>query len=100
MQKALNIKLLIIILTALAALSAVVVNHEIQVAQETRRANIAEKLQHDREQIRKDDAEYGVRRTRTDSEASRGIEEEEPRLRRQRSEDLDQQQTINKREYR
>lgn len=59
MQKALNMKLLILILTALAALSAVVVNHEIYVAQETRRANIAEKLQHDREQIRKDDAEYG-----------------------------------------
>jgi ribulose kinase len=58
MQKALNMKLLILILTALAALSAVVVNHEIHVAQETRRANIAEKLQHDREQIRKDDAEY------------------------------------------
>jgi len=44
MQKALNMKLLILILTALAALSAVVVNHEIHVAQETRRANIAEKL--------------------------------------------------------
>ena len=58
MQKALNMKLLILILTALAALSAVVVNHEIHVAQETRRANIAEKLQHDWEQIRKDDAEY------------------------------------------
>ena len=58
MQKALNMKLLILILTALAALSAVVVNHEIHVAQETRRANIAEKLQHDREQIRKNDAEH------------------------------------------
>ena len=58
MQKALNMKLLILILTALAAISAVIVNHEIHVAQDTRRANIAEKLQHDREQIRKDDAEY------------------------------------------
>ena len=58
MQKALNMKLLILILTALAALSAVVVDHEIHVAQETRRANIAEKFQNDREQIRKDDAEY------------------------------------------
>lgn len=57
MQKALNMKLLILILTALAAISAVIVNHEIQAAQETRRANIAEKLQHDREQISKDDAE-------------------------------------------
>jgi hypothetical protein len=58
MQKTFNMKLLILILTALAALSAVVVDHEIHVAQETRRANIAEKFQHDREQIRKDDAEY------------------------------------------
>ena len=58
MQKALNMKLLILILTALAALSAVIVDHDIHVAQATRRANIAEKLQHDREQIRKDDAEY------------------------------------------
>ena len=57
MQKTFNMKLLILILTALAALSAVVVDHEIHVAQETRRANIAEKFQHDREQIRKDDAE-------------------------------------------
>jgi hypothetical protein len=44
MQKAFNMKLLILILTALAALSAVVVDHEIHVAQETRRANISEKL--------------------------------------------------------
>ena len=58
MQKALNMKLLILILTALAAISAVIVNHEIHAAQETRRANIAEKLQHDSEQISKDDAEY------------------------------------------
>jgi ribulose kinase len=58
MQKALNMKLLILILTALAALSAVVVNHDIHVARENCRSNIAEKLQHDREQIRKDDAEY------------------------------------------
>ena len=58
MQKALNMKLLILILTALAAISAVIVNHENHVAQETRRANIAEKLQHDREQISRDDAEY------------------------------------------
>jgi len=58
MQKALNMKLLILILTALAAISAVIVNHEIHAAQETRRANIAENLQHDREQISKDDAEY------------------------------------------
>jgi len=79
MQKALNMKLLILILTALAAISAVIVNHEIHAAQETRRANIAEKLQHDREQIGKDD---GVPRARTASETSRGIEEEEPRLRR------------------
>ena len=58
MQKALNMKLLILILTALAAISAVIVNHEIHDARETQRANIAEKLQHDREQISKDDAEY------------------------------------------
>jgi hypothetical protein len=58
MQEAWNMKLLILILTALVAIGAVIVNHEIHVAQETRRANIAEKLQHDREQISKDDAEY------------------------------------------
>jgi ribulose kinase len=88
MRKALNMKLLILILTALAALSAVVVDHEIHVAQETRRANIAEKFQNDREQIRKDDAEY--REQQQIQKASRGIEQEEPRLRRQRCEDLDQ----------
>ena len=80
MQKALNMKLLILILTALAAISAVIVNHEIRAAQETRRANISEKLQHDREQISKDDAEY--REQEQLQETSRGIEEEEPRLRR------------------
>jgi len=58
MQKALNMKILILILKALAALSAVVVKHDIHVARENRRSHIAEKLQHDREQIRKDDAEY------------------------------------------
>ena len=88
MQKALNMKLLILILTALAALSAVVVDHEIHVAQETRRANIAEKFQNDREQIRKDDAEY--REQEQIQKQVEALKKKSPRLRRQRSEDLDQ----------
>ncbi len=58
MQEMANLKLLFILLAALAASSAVLFYHEHQVIQRTRRAHIAAQLERDREQIRNDDAEY------------------------------------------
>jgi dethiobiotin synthetase len=51
MTKITNMKLLIVIPAALAAISAVLLNHEHHVEQQTRQAQIAER-------VRKDDAEY------------------------------------------
>jgi hypothetical protein len=58
MQKTRNMKLLIVILAALAAISAVLLQHESHIAHQSRQANIAAQLQHDQDQIRRDDAEY------------------------------------------
>jgi hypothetical protein len=58
MQKTRNMKLLIVILAALAAISALLLHHESHIAHQSRQANIAAQLQHDQDQIRKDDAEY------------------------------------------
>jgi Na+-translocating ferredoxin:NAD+ oxidoreductase RnfG subunit len=58
MQTTRNMKLLIVILAALAAISALLLHHESHIAHQSRQANIAAQLQHDQDQIRKDDAEY------------------------------------------
>lgn len=58
MQRLANLKLMTVLLTALAASSAVLFYHEHQVDEMTRQAHIAAQLERDREQIRKDDAEY------------------------------------------
>ncbi len=58
MREMANLKLLFVLLAALAASSAVLFYHEHQVEQRTRQAHIAVQLERDREQIRKDDAEY------------------------------------------
>jgi hypothetical protein len=58
MQRLANLKLMTVLLAALAASSAVLFYHEHQVDQMTRQAHIAAQLERDREQIRKDDAEY------------------------------------------
>jgi hypothetical protein len=58
MQTIANLKLLFVLLAALAASSAVLFYREHQVIQMTRRAHITAQLERDREQIRNDDAEY------------------------------------------
>jgi predicted aconitase len=58
MQRLANLKLMTVLLAALAASSAVLFYHEHQIDQRTRQAQIAAQLERDREQIRKDDAEY------------------------------------------
>ena len=58
MQKTKNMRLLIVILAALAAISAVLLHHESHIAHQSRQANIAAQLQHNQDQIRRDDAEY------------------------------------------
>jgi len=58
MQKTQNMKLLIVILAALGAISAVLLHHQSHIANQPRQAKIAAQLQHDQDQIRRDDAEY------------------------------------------
>jgi cell division protein FtsX len=58
MQTIASLKLMTVLLAALAASSAVLFYHEHHVDQMTRQSHIAAQLERDREQIRKDDAEY------------------------------------------
>jgi hypothetical protein len=58
MQRLANLKLMTVLLAALAAISAVLFYHAHRVDEMSRQAHIAAQLERDREQIRKDDAEY------------------------------------------
>jgi membrane protein implicated in regulation of membrane protease activity len=60
MKKTLTMKVLFVILAALAPFSAALINRQYSVARETRKAKVAAQLEHDRQQVRMDDDDYSA----------------------------------------
>lgn len=70
MRKTPTMKLFVVILAALAIISAVLVHLEYRNVSQTREAKVAATLEHEHEQMRKDDVDYA-------EQHKREIEEEE-----------------------